>query len=531
MRPLHAAADRGDDARVRSLISDGADVMARDILGQTSLQVAVWSRHWSVARLLAREMDRVASQNGYGAIHSALATKDVTLARLLVENGADVERRDAAGQLPLQVAVRLGSESTVNLLTREMDIAARARSETSAFHAALARADSEVACLLITHGADLKLADSSGQRLLQLAHRTGLPDVARLLAKRIDVFSKSRAEATALHNAAMTGNLEFAQLLVRYGADTPAVDSWGQTPLHVAASGGHEDVASLLIAAGGATVGVRDRLRRTALHLAVMTRQVGVVRLLLENGADVGVENQDGKTARGVADDKGYREVVKVLEGHRETDKVDNRGWIALHEAARSGNEESVAALLNGLARPPAVDIFGRTPLHEAANRGSVAVVKLLLDSGAPASIPNVSGITPLHEAASRGHSQIAHLLINAGASTSTQDAFGFTPLHSAAENGYESVARLLVKKGADPEDLGTHTPQYWATVRGHIAVEHFLREFNREPVSARRQPEPSPKWSGAENASDIGRSQKLLKGVDEGKLSMGFAALVMRSS
>ncbi|XP_053358778.1 cyclin-dependent kinase inhibitor 2A [Clarias gariepinus] len=113
---------------------------------------------------------------------SAAAVGDTVLARLLLRNGADVNRANRFGRTPVQVMM-MGSES--------------------------------MASLLLSQGANPNMADAS----------TG---------------------STPLHDAAREGFLRTVELLVRAGADITILDYSGQTPAQLALQGGHAHIVNYL---------------------------------------------------------------------------------------------------------------------------------------------------------------------------------------------------------------------------------------------------------------------------------------------
>ena len=50
--PLHVAASRGDTAAAETLIDNGADVNAKDVIGSTPLFLATLNDHTDTAKLL-----------------------------------------------------------------------------------------------------------------------------------------------------------------------------------------------------------------------------------------------------------------------------------------------------------------------------------------------------------------------------------------------------------------------------------------------------------------------------------------------
>lgn len=68
------------------------------------------------------------------------------------------------------------------------------------------------------------------------------------------------------------------------------------TALHRAAVAGQVEAAAALLD-GGVDANRRDKFRRTALHLACEDGYIGTAALLLARGADAAVPNADGKRA------------------------------------------------------------------------------------------------------------------------------------------------------------------------------------------------------------------------------------------
>ena len=81
------------------------------------------------------------------------------------------------------------------------------------------------------------------------------------------VFSKDKYGETPLHQAALWGHQDVAELLLAIKAEVNAKDNEGQTPLHWAAFGGDKAVAELLLASK-AEVNAKDNHGKTALHWA-----------------------------------------------------------------------------------------------------------------------------------------------------------------------------------------------------------------------------------------------------------------------
>ena len=92
---------------------------------------------------------------------------------------------------------------------------------------------------------------------------------------------------TALHRAAMKGNLDVVKLLTTYRrCDVSAKNKHNDTPLHCAALAGNDALISVLIQ-HGAEVNERGKFGRTALHNACSHGHVACIHELMRHGADV----------------------------------------------------------------------------------------------------------------------------------------------------------------------------------------------------------------------------------------------------
>jgi len=90
---LHNAAQRGDVASVRSLLSDGADINEFDDLGHTPLHYAAAAEHLETVKLLLQSGADVNARNeptaGNTPLREIAATCSLQMAELLVHAGAN----------------------------------------------------------------------------------------------------------------------------------------------------------------------------------------------------------------------------------------------------------------------------------------------------------------------------------------------------------------------------------------------------------------------------------------------------------
>ncbi len=116
--PLVEAASRGDQAEVRRLVEEGADLEAVDSSGRTALQWAAYGGHVEIVRDLLQagaDPDHT-DDEGDTALHIAATFGLEEVAGLLVDAGADKEISNDSGYTARQVAEQQGNEEIVEVL-------------------------------------------------------------------------------------------------------------------------------------------------------------------------------------------------------------------------------------------------------------------------------------------------------------------------------------------------------------------------------------------------------------------------------
>ena len=167
------------------------------------------------------------------------------------------------------------------------------------------------------------------------------------------LLSGSVAPESPVADAAMRGETDAVQALLKKGADVNAAQGDGMTALHWAAEHGSLDMAQMLIYAGGSVEAVTRIAGYTPLHLASKAGHASVIRVLIDAGSD---------PAQGTA----------------------SAGATPLHFAAASGNADAIRALLDyGVDVDVTEAKAGQTPLIFAASLGRVDAIKELLTGGA----------------------------------------------------------------------------------------------------------------------------------------------------
>ncbi|TMW60058.1 hypothetical protein Poli38472_000100 [Pythium oligandrum] len=133
--------------------------------------------------------------------------------------------------------------------------------------------------------------------LLMAAMDGRIDSIEWLLEEGMDVNTRGRGGATALHTAALTpAGSPALQLLLASSADPNSEDEFGFTPLHRLIQSGNVEGATLLLSSG-ANLTISAPGEETPLHLAAYENAREMAQLLLAFGADPFARNDRGVTS------------------------------------------------------------------------------------------------------------------------------------------------------------------------------------------------------------------------------------------
>jgi ankyrin repeat protein len=135
-------------------------------------------------------------------------------------------------------------------------------------------------------------------------------------------------------------------------------------------------------------------LRDCALSMAIRSRDVPIIRLLIESGADPWVNRERVSILRMAASENCLRDILMCLEESATGMDIDRREWHGgksmLGWAAVYGNGDLIALFCKKGATIDLVDSLFKTPLHLAVAAGNIDTVKGLLWAGASTSLRDV---------------------------------------------------------------------------------------------------------------------------------------------
>jgi ankyrin repeat protein len=271
------AAKAGDWSSVRELVQDGADVTARAPDGATALH---WASYWddvATAELLIQAGADARAANDLGATPLWLAALNGSSAmvRTLLRAGADPNSALLAGETPVMTAARTGSPEVLELLlSAGGDPNARGSRGQTALMWAASQGHDEAVGVLLRHGADVGARSDTWSQVMAVPPHS---DPA-------NQQSVPHGADTPLLFAARVGDVESARLLLESGANASDADAWAVSATVYAAHSGFPELVHLLLSAGADPDAQGAGF--SALHMAVMRRDVDMARDLLAHGAD-----------------------------------------------------------------------------------------------------------------------------------------------------------------------------------------------------------------------------------------------------
>lgn len=416
------AARAGNELVVRTVVENGADV--NYWCGTSPLYAAVgWGHAKIVKFLLAKGGDMDVHKGPYErtALHEAASGNPGSdmIARILIDNGANVDGLGGNGMTPLHHAALDGAEA--------------------------------VAKVLLEKGCNVNFRRTIKDRSTPLiyAARSGNEEMVKMLLDAgADISIRNSRQITALHSAAESGfrGQAVARLLIEKGADITARDYRRKTPLLCAAGGGSTSTVKLMLEKGS-SIDARDEDHQTALHAAAKccySGEVSMIGILVEGGVDINARDRMEETP--------------------------------LHAAAADGVDEMIKELLKYGAEIEAQGSDGQTALHYAATsskiyRPHLPAVEALLDNGADINAQDKSGQTALHGAIKKIPlmvrdnelelvEPVIKLLLERGADTELKDSEGYTVSRLVMDSGrYEKgLVDLVLKYSAKPVVAGDHS-------------------------------------------------------------------------
>jgi ankyrin repeat protein len=336
------------------------------------------------------------------SLHQAVWRGDADEVKRLIQEGANVNSRDAYNRIPLKVALTFGK-------------------------------DPEVAHLLLDAGANVNIVDSNGRTALMWAIKfNNSPKlIQRIIDAGADVNRKDISRDTPLSLAAYENtHIEVARMLLEKGARVDTRNVYGAVPVIYGATNKNYAITLLLLKhyIDKVTPGrVRTEDLSVALVRSVASKHpLKVLKAFIKAGADVKMEH-----------------VVQVAVNHCK----DVETFVYLLEQGADVNRRIEIDTQTG-------DYF-HYPIHEIVVndrtcQGSkkLKVINVLLKHGADVNARDHAGQTPLMWAAQDDRFlYLMKFLIGKGAVINAVDRKGNTALTIAEKNKCQGIIEYLTNR------------------------------------------------------------------------------------
>ena len=308
LTPLHIAARNGCTMSLQDLLEAGADASKTTNDGAMAFHLGAENGHTEV---LGHLLESRVNVNARGkdkltALHLAAWNGHVETARFLLHMRAEVDPRNIAGETPFHCAARKGQPELLELLRESgadinAGITGDERRGWTALHLASSKGQESAVELLLERGAKVNWRNKDDDTALHHAAGHGNVAIARILLSKdqTDVNIKGRNRKAPLHWAALHGQTDMVDFLLRNKADGNQRTGSGNTALMLAAEKGHATTVEKLLNHTN-NVDSTNAKGDTALHVATKAVHpkfgTDVVEALLHNGAKVDMKNHQRQT-------------------------------------------------------------------------------------------------------------------------------------------------------------------------------------------------------------------------------------------
>ncbi len=418
----------GDQATVRMLIQDGADVYADEADGTTPLHWAAYRSDLEIVELLLGAGASAIAANRYGVqpISLAAVAGNAAIIELLLAAGADPNTVQGEGETVLMTAARTGKVEAVEVLLEHgayVNAIEQWRGQTALMWAA-AEGHVGVIPMLLDHDADLHARSLTGYSALLFAAREGQIDVVEALLDAGADLNESLPVGQARQDAA--------------GSSAEAAPT-GINVFLIAAANAHYELAAVLLDRG---VDPNAAPRGwTALHQLTWVRKAGIAGSNNPSPAGSGNMTSFDFARKLVAHGADVNALVTQRPPAGIT-RLNSNGGTAFLLAARTADAEFMRLLVELGADPLLANADNSTPLMVAAGLGTAS------PGEDPGTEPEVR--------------EAVALALELGGDLNAVDDNGETVMHGAAYKHFPSVVTLLAEAGADIDVWNQENERGW---------------------------------------------------------------------
>jgi len=313
--------------------------------------------------------------------------------------------------------------------------------------------------------------------LMEASYYKQIGIVKLLIDAKANVKARNRDHLTALHFALQYPS-KLPPLIIIRGAAT----GFKQAEIPARDINLQINLVNLLLDSGAEINPLKDEyitarvhlMYRTPLQLAIESRRIELVRLLLERGARVNDTDYYNSSPLIEAVNRGDFELIKLLVKHgTDLNIQQNMGFTAIHRALtvagteikmldyeiQKAQKEHTPSIPEGIkekgAEPLASFINQKRETSRSSGEKWMEIIKLLVNSGADVNIESVDSETPLFSAVCSGQIVFIRYIINQPVDINHISKRVGSALHYALwlpfeENKMVEIAAVLLEAGID---------------------------------------------------------------------------------
>lgn len=276
----------------------------------------------------------------------AVGNSYIDTAKILIENGANINAVDIEGWSALSYAVNNGDIESAKLL---LENKAKIKDELLiAIKSPIVESRINMMKLLIDNKANINYTDENGFNPLNIAIESGDMELTKfLITNGANVNSLMQDGVSLIGYAIAQNNMDLLQILIENGANVNYTngDSWADTPLKTASRLGLDNVVRILLTRN-VDINAVDINGNTALHTAALNSQLSVVKLLLEKNPNLDIQNKVGNTALHLAVISGNIDIVGELVLKGANTRIRNNDGKYPKDIARANNSAAIFEVL-----------------------------------------------------------------------------------------------------------------------------------------------------------------------------------------